>query len=250
MVLVNSHFHISFFLKWGPHPPSWFLVSQFLPQGQTLPFVLLQMQWRIYLETKAQTPARLTPAMHLCSRHTANMEFGPGAYLLTFDFLGCKHLIDAHIEGLTPQLAISPFRAWGGGISGPGSGGEDVRAALTAEANGALNNEKNKPSRGQRQDWVDLWAVSCRWQNINHTCERKRGHCHKAFGKWGIVLSLRAKENWTGGCFGTCAGSIRSVRPGYQVDYSASTYQAKLTHEGSSWIRDELYFFPVDISPL
>lgn len=36
---------------------------------------------------------------------------GSRAYLLTFDFLGRKHLIDAHIEGLTPQLAVSPLRA-------------------------------------------------------------------------------------------------------------------------------------------
>lgn len=73
---------------------------------------------------------------------------GSHAYLLTFDFLGCKHLIDAHVEGLTPELAVSPLGARGGGISGPGPGGEDVRTALAAEANGTLNNKKNKRSRG------------------------------------------------------------------------------------------------------
>lgn len=76
------------------------------------------------------------------SRQTAN------SYLLTFDFLGCKHLIDTHIEGLTPQLAVSPLGARGGGISGPGSRVEDVRTAFASEANGALNNEKKQTVTG------------------------------------------------------------------------------------------------------
>lgn len=63
---------------------------------------------------------------------------GSRSYLLTFDFLGRKHLVDTHIEGLTPQLAVSSLGARGGGISGPGSRSEDVWTALVSEANGAL----------------------------------------------------------------------------------------------------------------
>lgn len=112
---------------------------------------------------------------------------GVPAYLLTFDFLGREHLIDAHVEGLTPQLAVSPLRARGGGISGPGSGGEEVRAALAAEADGALNNEKNKPSRGQQQDWVDhLSGFLLLTEHKSDICKKERtmsqglwevGHC-------------------------------------------------------------------------
>lgn len=91
----------------------------------------------------------------LCTCCQAQRQLrGPQAYLLTFDFLGCKHLVDAHVEGLTPQLAVSPLGARGGGISGPGPGGEDVGAALAAEADGTLNDKKNKPSRGSRTGWI------------------------------------------------------------------------------------------------
>lgn len=36
---------------------------------------------------------------------------GSPAYLLSLDLLGCEHLTDTHIEGLTPEFAVPPLRA-------------------------------------------------------------------------------------------------------------------------------------------
>lgn len=118
-------------------------------------------------------------------------SLSPEAYLLPFDLLGRKHLIDAHIEGLTPQLAVSALGARGGGISGPGPGAKDVRAALAAEANGALNNEKNKLS-GRAGSAEQLPAAD----RTSVTCVQEREDMAMGPLGAGTAPSLRAEENF------------------------------------------------------
>lgn len=62
-------------------------------------------------------------------------------YLLPLDFLGCKHVIDTDIEGLTPELAVPPLGAGRGHIAGPRPRAEQLGAALAAEADGALRRD-------------------------------------------------------------------------------------------------------------
>lgn len=59
-------------------------------------------------------------------------------YLLPLDFLGCKHVIDTDIKGLTPQFAVSPLCVSRGHISRPWPWAEQVRATVAAETDGAL----------------------------------------------------------------------------------------------------------------
>lgn len=142
-----------------------------------------------------------------CSAPASRSQLcGSRAYLLTFDFLGCKHLIDAHIEGLTPQLAVSPLGAWRGGISGPGSGGQDVRTALAAEANGTLNNKKNKLLQAQQQDWVDhLSSFLSLTEHKSDICKKERTMPQGLLGRRALSWA------WARDCFHTGAGSIRDL---------------------------------------
>lgn len=145
-------------------------------------------------------------------KHTPNSR--APAYLLPFDFLGREHLIDAYVEGLTPQLAVSPLRARGGSIPGPGSGAQEVGTALTAEADGPLSKEKNKPSQAQQQDWVDHWSGFLPLTEHKSDICKKERKMPRGLGKQGIVSRLRAKENWARGRSQRRAGSIRFARLG------------------------------------
>ena len=144
---------VFFFFKSGPYPTRWMLASQFLTRSDIPIHPPSDDAVKNSCGDRGIDAAWLSPILHL----VPNTRPTPGApaYLLPFDFLGREHLIDAHVEGLTPQLAVSPLCARGGSIPGPGSGAQEVGTALTAEADGPLNNEKNKPSQAQQQDWVD-----------------------------------------------------------------------------------------------
>lgn len=71
-------------------------------------------------------------------------------YLLPLDFLGCKHVIDTDIEGLTPELAVPPLGAGRGHIAGPRPRAEQLGAALAAETDGALRRDNGAVSHQPR----------------------------------------------------------------------------------------------------
>lgn len=60
-------------------------------------------------------------------------------------------MIDTDIEGLTPQLAVSPLCVSRGHISRPWPRAEQVGATLAAETDGSLG----------KDNWVYVTTVSC-----------------------------------------------------------------------------------------
>lgn len=62
-------------------------------------------------------------------------------YLLPLDFFGGQHGIDANIEGLAPQFAVSALGVSRGHVPGPWPRAEQVGATVAAETDGTLQSQ-------------------------------------------------------------------------------------------------------------
>lgn len=94
------------------------------------------------LQALPQCPAALLNSG--LEKRLLNMAFlvkNQKRYLLPLDFFGGQHGIDANVEGLAPQFAVSALGVSGGHVPGPRPRAEQVGATVAAETDGTLQSQ-------------------------------------------------------------------------------------------------------------